>query len=418
MTLSHRPFPAAEPPGARSARRRSPLQRGAPSQTNTLRSMRGWAVLAATLCLVAACSKKSPEQPAKLAPIRTTLRVQHLWSASVADRGAKQLRLGLGLAVDGDRVFASGHRGEVAAFDLESGRTLWHVNTRLPLGGGPAVRGNLVVVGATDGHVAALNAADGRTLWTVLINGAVIAPPAISDNVVAVRSVDGKLRGLSPTDGHELWEADQDVPSLSLRGTSSPVIAGDLIICGFDNGKVLAVNSGDGSQAWQATVSAPHGRTEIQRLADVDGPVDVAGKDVYAVGYHGNVTMLALESGQTWWAHKGSSYRGLALGKDALYMATADGDVLALNRTNGSVIWSQPALRYRGLTAVAVGADAVVTADFQGYVHFLDKRTGAFIARVRSGRLRVSNPPIVEGNEVVVINDGGRISAYRMSPRG
>jgi outer membrane protein assembly factor BamB len=405
MTLSHWPSLAAEPPGA-------------PLKSNTLRSMRGWAVLAATLCLVAACSKKSPEQPAKLAPIRATLRVQHLWSASVADRGAKRLRLGLGLAVDGDRVFASGHRGEVAAFDLETGRTLWHINTRLPLGGGPAVRGNLVVVGATDGHVVALNAADGRTLWTVLINGAVIAPPAISDNVVAVRSVDGKLRGLSPTDGHELWEAEQDVPSLSLRGTSSPVIAGDLIICGFDNGKVLAVNSGDGSQAWQATVSAPHGRTEIQRLADVDGPVDVAGKDVYAVGYHGDVTMLALESGQTWWAHKASSYRGLALGNDAVYMSTADGDVLALNRSNGSVIWSQPALRYRGLTAVAVGEDAVVTADFQGYVHFLDKRTGAFIARVRSGKLRVSNPPIVEGNEVVVINDGGRISAYRMSPRG
>ncbi|HVS75920.1 MAG TPA: outer membrane protein assembly factor BamB [Steroidobacteraceae bacterium] len=387
-------------------------------QTNTVRSMRCWTVLAAALCVLAACSKnKAPDQPAKLGPIKATLRVQHLWSASVADRGAKRLRLGLGLAVDGNRVYASGHRGEVAAYDLETGHRLWRTYTRLPLGGGPAVRGNLVVVGATDGHVTALNAASGKRLWTVLINGAVISTPAISDNVVAVRSVDGKLRGLSPTDGHELWEAEQDVPSLSLRGTSTPVIAGDLIICGFDNGKVLAVNSSDGSQAWQATVAAPHGRTEIERLADVDGPVSVAGKDVYAVGYHGNVAMLALDSGQTWWSHKASSYRGLALSTDAVYMATADGDVLALNRTNGAVIWTQPALRYRGLTAVAVADDAVVTADFQGYVHFLDKRTGAFAARVRAGRLRISNTPIAEGNEVVVINDGGRISAYRISPR-
>ena len=390
----------------------------APLQTNTVRSLRFLSVMAAALCLLAACSKnKNPEQPAKLGPIRTTLRVRHLWSASVSDRGAKRLRLGLGLAVDGNRVFASGHRGEVAAFDLETGHRLWRTSTRLPLGGGPAVRGNLVVVGAIDGHVAALNAATGKTLWTVLVNGAVISAPAISDNVIAVRSVDGKLRGLSPTDGHELWESGQDVPSLSLRGTSTPVVAGELIICGFDNGKVVAVNSGDGSQAWQATVAAPHGRTEIERLADVDGPVSVAGKDVYAVGYHGNVTMLALESGQTWWSHKASSYRGLALGSGAVYMSTADGDVLALNRTNGAVIWSQPALRYRGLTAVAVSDDAVVTADFQGYVHFLDKRTGAFDARVRDGRVRISNPPIAVGNEVVVINDGGRISAYRISPR-
>lgn len=387
-------------------------------QTNTLRSTRGWTVLALTLCLLAACSKnKNPEQPAKLAPIRATLHVKHLWSASVADRGAKRLRLGLGLAVDGNRVFASGYRGEVAAFDLQTGDRLWRTKTRLPLGGGPAARGNLVVVGATDGHVTALNAADGKPLWTVLINGSVIAAPAISDNVIAVRSVDGKLRGLSPTDGHELWEASQDVPQLSLRGTSSPVIVGELIICGFDNGKVLAVNAGDGSQVWIATVSAPHGRTDIQRLADVDGPVYVAGKDVYAVGYHGNVTMLALDNGQTWWSHEASSYRGLATDADAVYMSTADGQVVALNRSNGAVIWRQPALAYRGLTTVAVSADAVITADFQGYVHFLDKRTGAFIARERDGKLRISNAPITEGNEVVVINDGGRISAFRMSPQ-
>jgi outer membrane protein assembly factor BamB len=387
-------------------------------QTNTPRSLRSWAVLALALCLLAACSKnKNPEQPAKLGPIKATLRVKHIWSASLADRGAKRLRLGLGLAVDGNRVFASGYRGEVAAFDLDTGQRLWRTKTRLPLGGGPAARGNLVVVGATDGHVVALNAADGKPLWTVLINGAVIAAPAISDNVVAVRSVDGKLRGLSPTDGHELWEATQDVPSLSLRGTSSPVIVGDLIISGFDNGKVLAVNASDGSQAWLATISAPHGRTDIQRLADVDGPVYVAGKDVYAVGYHGNVAMLALDSGQTWWSHEASSYRGVAMDQDAVYISTAEGQVVALNRSNGSVIWRQPALAYRGLTTVAVSDDAVITADFQGYVHFLDKHTGTFIARERDGKLRISNAPIAEGNEVVVINDGGRISAYRMSPR-
>ena len=388
-------------------------------QTNTLRWMRCSTVLAAAaLCLLAACSKnKAPDQPMKLGPIKSTLRVEHLWSASVSDRGAKRLRLGLGIDIDGNRVFASGHKGEVAAFDLESGHRIWRTYTKLPLAGGPAERGNLIVVGASDGHVVALNAADGKVLWTVVINGAVISAPAISDRVVAVRSVDGKLRGLSPTDGHELWEAGQDVPSLSLRGTSSPVIVGDLIICGFDDGKVLAVNSADGSQVWQATVASPHGRTEIERLADVDGAVGISGKDVYAVAYHGNVTMLALESGQTWWAHKNSSYRPLALGKDAVYMATADGEILALNRTNGAVIWRQAALRFRGLTAAAVGDDAVVTADFQGYVHFLDKRTGAIIARVRSGRKRISNPPVVEGNEVVVMNDDGSIRAYRTSPK-
>ena len=176
------------------------------------------------------------------------------------------------------------------------------------------------------------------------------------------------------------------------------------------------MNASDCGQTWLATISEPRGRTEIERLADVDGPVTVAGKDVYAVGYQGTVAMLSLQNGQAWWSHKASSYRGLALGQHALYVSTADGAVLALNRANGAVLWRQPALRYRGLTAVAISRYAVITADFQGYVHFLDKRTGAFEARVRHGGARVSNRPVVVGDEVLVINDAGAIAAYRMSP--
>lgn len=386
--------------------------------------MRLW-LAAAAVALLAACSHKPVDQPAKLSPIKATLRVRRIWTASVGafhflgfgDGQTKALRLGLHLVVRGNRVFASGHGGLVAAFNLHSGRRLWQTDTRLPLGGGPAVHGNLLVVGGSGGHVVALNASNGKQLWKVTLSSAVISSPAVSDDLVAVRTIDGILHGLSARSGKELWESQQEMPSLTLRGAAIPVIAHKMVISGFANGKVLAVNATDGTQMWVATVSQPHGQTAIERLADVQGPVIVAGKDVYAVGYHGTVDMLALNSGQPWWSHKASSFRGLALGKHAVYMSTAAGAVVALNRKNGAVLWRQKALHYRAVTTPAVGREGIVVADYQGYVHWLNKRTGAFEARAESGGVRVSNPPVAVGDEVLVINDIGEITAFRVSPR-
>ncbi len=393
-------------------------------RTHTNRSMRYW-IAAAAVVLLAACSHKQVDQPAKLAPIKATLRVRRIWTASVGgfqflgfgDGQMKELRLGLGLAVQGARVFASGHKGLVAAFNLRTGRRLWETDTRVPLGGGPAVHGDLLVVGGSDGAVLALNAANGKRLWKVTLPDAIISSPAVSNHLVAVLTIDGTLHALSLRDGKELWETHQEMPSLTLRGAAIPVIADNMVISGFANGKVLAVNASDGTQRWVATVSEPHGQTAIERLADVQGPVILADRDVYTVGYHGTVDMLALKSGQPWWSHKASSFRGLALGAHAVYMSTEDGAVVALNRKNGAVIWSQKALRYRSLTTPAVSKYGIVVADYQGYVHWLNKRTGAFEARAESGGVRVSNPPVAVGNEVLVINDVGEITAFRVSPR-
>lgn len=384
-----------------------------------MRQLRRWTTVAGLLLLVAACSKdKDIDTPAVLTPINATLKVDRVWSASVPDKGAKVLRLGLGLAAEGNRVYAAGYKGEVIAFDLASGRTVWRTKTKAPISGGPAASGDLVVVGTSAGEVIALTVADGKILWRVRLNGEILAAPAISDRAVAVRTVDGKLRALSPKDGHDLWTQEQQVPRLSLRGTSRPVIAGDLTLCGFDNGKVIAVNMNDGSLQWEATVAPPHGRTELERLVDVDSTPRVSGQDVFTVGFQGRVAMLALDTGQVWWSHDASSYRGIALDDDALYIANAAGEVVALRRRTGAEVWRQKALLHRGLSAVALTDNAVVTADYQGNVHWLDKATGEVAARAQSGKVRVSNPPVVSGNMVVVINDAGRISAFRTTPIG
>jgi outer membrane protein assembly factor BamB len=372
--------------------------------------------LAGLLALAGCMNKdKDVDRPAKLVNVHPTLRVEHIWSDNVG--GVKTpLRLGLALTVEGDRVYAAGRKGDVAAFALASGHEIWRTHTKAPLGGATAVGGGIVVVGSTDGDVIALDAATGHVNWHVLVNGEILSAPSVGAHAVIVRTGDGRLRGLALADGKELWQQEQAVPRLSLRGVARPTIAGDVAICGFDNGKVVAVNSNDGSVSWETPVAPPRGRTELERLVDIDSAVRVAGQDVYVVGFQGKVAMLSLETGQVWWSHDASSYRSLGLDDDNVYMTSADGEVEALTRRTGAVVWDQKALLNRNLSAPALMEEAVVVADFQGYVHWLDKTTGAIGARVHTGKVRISNAPVVAGNIAIVINDRGRIDAYRVTP--
>lgn len=378
--------------------------------------MRRAVVLIALAALLAACSKsKDVNLPKKLVPFTASLRIHRVWSASVGGTG-KPLLLGLGLAVNGNRVYAAGYGGRVEAFDLESGRRLWSRHVKAKLGGGPGADASLVVVGSLDGGVYALDAATGAVRWHVNIAGEILAAAAVSPKDVVVRAVDGTLHALSPIDGHELWESQQPVPSLSLRGTSSPVIVGGRVLCGYDNGMVVATSLTDGSSVWQQQISAPHGSNAIEQLNDVDATPRLAGSDVYVAQYQGRVAMLALNNGQISWSHKMSSYRGMALDSDDVYVSTSDGEVIAVRRANGTQLWRQQALMYRRLSTPVVSGDAVVVADYKGYVHWLDKATGAFLARTRLSWDSVINTPIAAGGLVLVIDDEGHIGAFRATP--
>jgi outer membrane protein assembly factor BamB len=163
-------------------------------------------------------------------------------------------------------------------------------------------------------------------------------------------------------------------------------------------------------------VTPPHGRTELERLADIDAAVLVAAQNVYTVGFQGRVAMLALDTGQVWWSHELSSYRGMSLDEEALYVATADGEVVALHARTGAEIWRQSVLLHRGLSAPADMSDSIVVGDFQGYVHWLDKASGALMARTKAGSARISNAPVVIGDVVLVQTDRGQISAYQVTP--
>lgn len=375
------------------------------------RLARGVALVAA-LVLAAGCAKdKDGEKPSKLVDFRESLTVDRLWSASLGG-GDEIMRLGLAPVIDGGQVYAAGRDGDVASLRLADGKQAWRTRTKAALAGGPGVGAGLVVVGSSDGEVIALDAKDGKQRWRVSVGGEVLSAPAVAADAVVVRTVDGRLHGRALDDGREIWRYDQALPRLTLRGAATPVVADRAAICGFDNGRVVAVETRDGETLWESLVAPARGRTELERLVDIDSAVKVSGADVFVVGFQGRVAMLALDSGQTWWARDMSGHRGLDIDDERVFVSTAEGEVVALRRRTGIELWRQDALRRRSLSGPAAIGAYVVVADVEGVLHWLDAGTGAFVARGKAGG-RVSNAPRVADGILVVQDDEGRISAFR-----
>jgi outer membrane protein assembly factor BamB len=373
----------------------------------------------AALLTAAGCSKdKDVEPPAVLVKFPETLPVKRLWNEGVGG-GKKQivLRLGLGPASDNGLVFAASHKGEVLAVSAESGHHVWVKKLKMPISAGPGAGQGLVVLGTSKGVVVALDGATGRELWRAHVNSELLSAPAINEKIVVMRSVDGRLHGFDVHNGKELWSVEQQVPRLSLRGTATPIIAKEVAISGFDNGKVMAVSLSSGDTVWDTALASPHGRTELDRLVDIDSAVRAVGDNVFAAGFQGRTAMLALDSGQIWWAHDMSSYRGLVADDDNLYVTQSDGIVVALRQRDGSELWRNQKMKLRRLSTPVLTSTAVAVADFQGYLHWLDKTTGELVARERVAKERVTNAPIAVGDTVIVLTDGGKLAAYRAAPR-
>jgi outer membrane protein assembly factor BamB len=370
-------------------------------------------VLLSALAGLAACNKdKAAEPPAELVDIKQSLPVERIWSTDVGGGGEK-LRLALGLAAGDDVLYAASRKGEVRALDAASGRTRWESDVKVELAAGPSAGEGLVVVGTNSGTVIALESADGKERWRAKLSGEVLAAPLVAGGRVIVRTVDGRLRALEAADGKEAWMVEDTVPRLTLRGTSPPVRAGDVVFCGFDTGRVMAVSIPTGDILWQAQVSTPRGRSELERLADIDAAVRVAGDELYAVGYQGRIAMIARDSGQIWWTRDLSSYRDIGMDEGQLYVATSDGDVVALRRRDGGVVWQQAGLKRRGLGAPVLHGGALAVGDFDGYLHWLDRETGRFVARARPGSTRFATTPVVIGDRLFVIDEGGEITAFQ-----
>lgn len=356
--------------------------------------------------------------PAPLTAFKPTITVHKLWSVSTGDGAGKQY-LTLRPALAGDRLFVADHAGHVASFQARSGKRLWHVDLGVGLTGATGYGNGYVVLGGRTGQVIALNAETGARVWMAQASSEVLAPPLVTAGAVVVQTIDGKLTALGLADGSVMWTEDHTQPALSLYASSAPVAVGDLVVSGFADGRVSATNLLTGTTTWQATLGQPKGTDEIERLVDVDATPVVADGVIYAASYQGTAVALAADSGRVIWSTPASTYRNIGLGTARVYLSNADDAVQALDRATGAVAWTQAALKGRRISGPALIGNEVVVGDYAGYVHWLARASGAFVARSRVGESAIRAQPVVgveDGKPVLfVLSQQGRLTALAPS---
>ncbi len=352
-------------------------------------------------------------EPKDLVSFKQTLKVKRLWSAKVGGDAAF-LRVALRPVGDGTRIYAAGYDGVVAAFDPESGREIWRRKLDTELSAGPGVGENRVVVVARNGIAVVLDASTGEEVWRKNVNGESLARPLISGEVVVVQTIDNRMQALSIFDGRKLWSLEQSTPTLTMRGSADPVLAGTTVIGGFDNGRLIAADRDTGNVAWESLLSPPTGRSDLDRLSDIDGSIAVVGQDIFAVGYQGRLASVAAESGQVLWSREISSFEGVSADWSSVYTATDGGEIVALAKRDGVESWRSSDLLRREPTLPTPFHTTVAVGDLEGYVHFFSNLNGSPVARIKLGGGAISNAPVGIANRLYVQNDAGALAAYEV----
>ncbi len=336
--------------------------------------------------IVSACSS-SPSPilpPTKLTSIKDEFTLNELWYRQVGEGVSDRYYL-LTPVIHNNAIYIIDYNGHLSVINPNTSDVLWEKNLGITVSAGLAKIDNVLLLASSEGDVVALDINDGKQLWKSRVSSEVLAKPVKAGNYVIVKSVDGKITALDFTTGKSKWVYDRSVPVLTLRGNSGLIVHDNTIITGLDNGKLLALSVDTGQVIWTLAVAVPRGRTEIERMIDIDATPVIYKDNLYAVSYQGRITNVHLPTGQIIWNRDFSAYHGMALSKDRLFISDSDGYVWALDLKTGATIWKQDKLVRRSLTRPVIHNGAVLVADFNGFVHWMDMNDGHFIARFRQG---------------------------------
>jgi outer membrane protein assembly factor BamB len=387
------------------------------------------------LSLLAGCSwfgdKKDEEviEPAKLSRIAAELNLRPLWSVSVG-KGAADKAIKLEPGLSESRVFAASADGRVVAVEQGSGRKIWEQDIRKlyteseinhafakdvdVITGGVGAGEGLVLVGSAAGEVVALNQSDGSMAWRGEVSSEVLAPPQILNDLVVAQSIDGHVTGFDALSGERRWSFATSIPALTLRGTSTPILRADVLIAAFSNGRIALIDPERGVAAIDERIAAAKGRSDLERLVDIDGKMVFQGGRLYAVSYQGKLVAIDLSAGRPLWSQDASSVVGLGSGFGNVYLAEADDQLSALDMDSGRVQWETEALLHRDITVPVPVSSYVAVGDFEGYIHVLAQSDGRFVARRKVDGKGVYTPITADGSRLYVMGNSGKLSAFEL----
>jgi outer membrane protein assembly factor BamB len=351
--------------------------------------------------------------PVQLERIDSKVSLKKRWSSKIGDGQGDGFYKITPTLIDGV-IYVASSDGEVAAINAANGARLWRVELERPLSGGVGYHNRSLYLGGADGSVLQLSAEDGAVEWEAAVSGEVLAAPVVSDDWVIVQTYDGKLLGFRSGAEEPSWTFTSDVPVLTLRGTSAPILVGGNAIAGFGDGKVVAVDVDSGNVSWEARIGVPQGSSEIDRIVDVDGAMTQQGIELFVASYQGRLAALDSRTGRKLWQQNVSSVTGTNVGFGNVYVADVDGTLSAFLRTGQGVRWQNIELGYRELSRPTPVSSYVATVDFEGYLHLLSQVDGQIVGRSKIGGDAARADMIADSGRLIIYADNGQLLAYEL----
>ena len=362
--------------------------------------------------LLVGCSSSEIKElePAELGNIDYSVELDEVWSfglGGLREHDATRLQP----AIDGDQLFVVDAAGDLYALDKTTGRENWKVELEKNITGGVTAMDDRLVVGTGKSELLLLSQSDGQIIWNVELTEEILSLPKIAGGLVIVQTTGGKLYGLELEDGARRWVYEVTLPALTVRGTASPINQGEVSIAGFSTGKIAVIDNEKGGLIWEKPVSLPKGKTELERVVDVDSTPLLKHDVIYAASYQGELTAFRLYTAKKVWSKSLSTLNDLSWGETQIFVTDVNSKVHAIDPSSGATTWTQNELHHRKLNAPTVWKDYVLVADFEGYIHIISRSNGQLVGREKTVSNPVGSQILVSDEIIYLISDAGQLVA-------
>jgi outer membrane protein assembly factor BamB len=350
-------------------------------------------------------SKDERYKPAPLASFLPEAAAQSAWKTQIGSGSG----LGFAPIIQNGAIYAATPDGAVVKVDPQTGGIVWRAMIDKKLSAGVGSDGKVTAVVTREGTVVALDES-GQVKWRAQATSDVSIPPVVAYGVVVVRSGDYRVQAFNAETGDRIWSVQRPGPALTLRAPAQMIMVEGLVVSAIPGGKLIGINAVSGDIQWEGTVAIPKGSSDLERVIDVVGAPVLLGQLMCAASYQGRIVCFDVAAGgRPAWAKDFSSLTGLALDTLHVYAPNQLDIVTALNIQNGSVVWSQEALKNRKLTSPASMGSAVAVGDYEGFVHYMAQNDGRFLARVSVGGGAIRSPLLATPQGVLVQTGDGAL---------
>jgi outer membrane assembly lipoprotein YfgL len=358
-------------------------------------------LLGLSLALVlglSACGASKPK-PAPLESLRNTTRLTPAWSVRVGEVAPT-----FALSVSADAVAVSNVDGSIVSLDLQTGRERWRAQAKTELSAAVGSDGRYAAVVGANNDLMLFD--QGKLLWTERQPGRVLTAPVVAGERVFVQALDRSVRAYDALDGRYLWlyqRPGAEPLALATRSVIEPFR--DTLLVGQGN-RMVGLDPVKGTPRFDVSVGTPRGTNEVERLADLVGPLSRVDDEACVRAFQFSVACLELNRGSVRWSRPQAGTQAVAANLQLVVGADSTDRLSAWKVENGDNVWRIDRFVNRGLSAPALWGDRIAVADAQGYLHILSQADGRTLTRTELDAPVAGAPLVVQGKLLLVTRKG------------